>query len=156
MAVVAEGGGLEHAGAAERFHRGGQIIGAGDDFECGAGNSMVAQEIFLPFTVLADFHRTRGRVEWYARGDGGQRGVRNVFKFHGGRSGGPAEIFEGRGIVERQVDHLVGHFHGRRFEAAGPDGGAHVHAACGQGEHAAELAAADDAEHAVFRIDGNG
>ena len=113
VAVVAEVRSLEHAGAGEFGHGGGELLRSGNHLKGGARDVVLLEEIFLTLAVLADFHCPWRWVQRHSRCHRLKRGMRDVFKLHRGHSGHLTEVLDGLRIIKWQVDHLIGQFHRR-------------------------------------------
>ena len=157
LAVVAECGGLDDTRAPE-FRDGGLEFGQGlDDAEVGAGDALLAEEEFFPLAVLGGVDGAMARAQDAALFDEAQAGVGNVLEL----GSDDVHLIEEAGqrgfVLVRGVEFEVGDLSGgAALGFVGKSGDAIAVASGFECEHAAELAAAENAEGASGKNDFGG
>ena len=146
LAVVAEARHFQQRRRAGVGQPGVEVALAVDQRERRGGEAVLREPGFLVAAVLRDGHgRGAGRHPAMVR-QFDQAGRRDVLEFGGDGGAGGAELLQRAvvGVVGLQVD--VGHLPGRAGEIGVEHHDLVAHGARGDGEHAAELAAAEDAQ----------
>jgi hypothetical protein len=147
LAVIAELGGLEDATVLRQRGEGGaELLRVLDHGEARAGNAVLLEETLFPLAMLADRNRLGAGHEGDLCGDRLEEGTGDVLELDRGDLGPLEEGGEPGGRVEGLLDDMVGHSGGSGVGAADPGDDAIAHAAGGQGEHATELAATENAD----------
>ena len=142
LAVIAEAARLQDGGGADRLDRGGQIVGAVD---LDVGRRAAAERLDETLLVQPVLRRIeRARV-----GQGGEIGQRariDILELVGDHRDLGRKAGHGGGIVVAAAGPAIGNFGGRAAGAGGVDVAAIAEVGGGDRQHAAELAAAEDAD----------
>src|SRR5262245_46372686 len=146
LTVIAESGGLQNRRAGEFAQPGLQIFDRVHGFERRDWEAVIAEEGFFAQPVLSDVQHRAAGSDGRAFGGGLRGRRRNVLELerHDVYVGG--EAANGDQVVVMRLDLDVGYLPRRRvgFRREGVD--AVAHPARGDGEHAAQLAAAQNAD----------
>ena len=148
FAVVAETRALENAG--EQAGRRLRDIGITFDYGIRCNTQITcAEERFFADAVLRHGDGVAIGTHGAVAGQPAQTVGRHVFKFSGNSDAGISKLLQRFAILVRGFQVHIGD-RTRRAQRIGVEhGDAVTHAVCGEREHAAELAAAEHAEHGV-------
>ena len=139
LAVVAEAGGLDD-------RREPDALGGAGDGERRRRHTEVGEEPLLGDAVLGDGDRVRWRSHDHVGGEPLEGGCRRVLELGGDDRARGGEAVEGRRVVVRRDEVLIGDATGRCGRVGVEDDGAVTHRAGGDDGVPAELAAAEHAD----------
>ena len=146
VAVIATGTGFEHRWVADFSDRGLKLVDAVDLTPRGRRRTMLVDEGLLMDTVLSHAQQIRTLRDGHKVTHIIQRIRVDVLELVGEHVAAFGQLVDRRDIVicggHLEIGHLGGRTVRRRVEHADTE----AHLACGQGHHAAQLAATDDAD----------
>ncbi len=152
LAVVALAASLQEGASAEPRQGAFDVPGVGDGGKVGGRHAEAAEEFLLVDPVLGD------RQGALARGGQGAEGLelldhssRHVLEFEGDHVAGGGEGLKGLTIVVGRFQRPGGHARGGRIRLGLQDRHVEAEAGGGQGQHAAELAAAEHPDRRTGR-----
>ena len=155
FAVIAEVGGFQYGGSSNLREGGGEGFRRIDDAKRCAGEAVREQEVFFTFAVLADVEHFATRADRLESGNHIKSGSRDVFKFEGDHIHTSGECFQRGGILVGGIDLDIAHLAGWAVRLGFVSVHTVAHAAGSNGQHAAELATAENAHDTAGR-DGFG
>ncbi len=155
LAVVAAAGRLEHAGRAQRRDGVGEFAGTRHDAKRRVREAVAVEKRFLTLPVLADFQRRPAGVHRAETLDDLQGGRGNVLELVRRHVQAARERLQRRRVVEARADRLLADRGGGSVCARGVKGAQPIaHAAGGEGGHARELPATEQADQGTRRNHG--
>jgi len=146
FAVVTEVGGFEDGRTVQVRDGAGEFGGSRDGAEGREREAGVSEKYLLADTVLGGVEDFAFRADRGVPGGGFGGGRWDVFEFEGNNADGGSEAAHGVEVVIGGDDFEVGDLAGGSVGVGGKSVDAVAHAPCGDGEHASELSAAEDAD----------